>query len=96
MLRVAPKQGQCSDINGKSISPVTDVAFFNTGVTYQNLGFPAHAANAYTEAIRLNPQDPLSYQYRGEAYEALGMSAEAEADYAKASELRAKSQNVQN
>ena len=33
---------------------------------------------------------------RGEAYEALGMSAEAEADYAKASELRAKSQNVQN
>ena len=75
------------DINGKSISPVTAIAFFNTGVTYENLGYLDYAVNAYTEAIRLNPQDPLSYQYRGDAYQALGKSTEAEADFAKAKEL---------
>jgi len=80
------------DINGKSISPVTAVAFFNTGVTYLNLGprYYEHAIKAFTESIRLNPQDPLSYEYRGDAYKELGKSTEAEADYAKARDLRSK------
>jgi Tol biopolymer transport system component len=78
------------DVNGKSISPITDVAFFNTGVTYENLGYNDYAVTAYTEAIRINPQDPLSYQYRGDAYKALGKSSEAEADYEKAKFLKGK------
>jgi len=78
------------DVNGKSISPITDVAFFNTGVTYENLGYNDYAVTAYTEAIRIDPQDPLSYQYRGDAYKALGKSSEAEADYEKAKNLKGK------
>jgi Tol biopolymer transport system component len=80
------------DINGKSINPVTWAHFFNTGVTYLNLGlrYYEHAIKAFTEAIRLDPEVSDNYQYRGEAYEAIGKSTEAEADYAKARELRSK------
>ena len=84
------------DINGKSIQPVTWVHFFNTGVTYLNLisfqysYYYEDAIKAFTEAIRLNPDVPDSYEARGYAFKALGKSTEAESDYAKARDLRAK------
>ena len=68
------------DINGKSINPVTDVAFFNTGVTYYNLGYFKQAVSAFTEVIRQNPQSSAGYHGRADAYGALGMAAEAQAD----------------
>ena len=80
------------DFNGKSIRPVTWAHFFNTGGTYLDLGLRYYedAIKAFTEAIRLNPDVPDSYEARGYAFKALGKSTEAEADYAKARELRAK------
>ena len=41
----------------------------------------------YTEAIRIDPDDALTYDARGIAYEELGDKVKAEADFVKAKEL---------
>jgi Flp pilus assembly protein TadD len=43
------------------------------------------------EAIRLDPDDANTYQYRGLAYEKKGEKAKAEADFAQAKKLGYKS-----
>ena len=41
----------------------------------------------YDEAIRLDPQDAITYYNRGVAYENLGQQEQADLDFAKAKEL---------
>jgi len=49
---------------------------------------PAEAVAALTKAIHLDPESSEAYQARGEAYQELGETAKAEADLAKAKELK--------
>ena len=63
-------------------------SFFNTGITYENLGLYEEAIKAYTQALNINPSDQLAYQYRGDSYKALGKIAAAQEDYKTAQELR--------
>ena len=48
------------------------------------------AIDCFSMAIRLEPDDAIAYHNRGVAYEKLGDKAKADADFAKADELRAK------
>ncbi|MGA2254172.1 MAG: tetratricopeptide repeat protein [Thermoguttaceae bacterium] len=45
------------------------------------------AVAKYSEAIRLNPQDPIAYLNRGLAYSEQGDKAKAEVDFAQAKKL---------
>jgi Flp pilus assembly protein TadD len=45
------------------------------------------AITDYTEAIRLNPEDPDAYYNRGVAHSQLGNKSQAAADHQKAREL---------
>ena len=51
------------------------------------LGKSAEALTAFTEAIRLDPENAAAYRARGELYEKLGEKAKSQADFAKAKEL---------
>ncbi len=62
-------------------------SFFNTGITYENLGLYEEAIKAYTQALNINPSDQLAYQYRGDAYKAIGNEALAQQDYIRVEEL---------
>ncbi|MBT17631.1 MAG: hypothetical protein CL889_01465 [Dehalococcoidia bacterium] len=64
-----------------------DRSFFNTGITYENLGLYEEAIKAYTQALNINPSDQLAYQYRGDAYKAIGNEALAQQDYIWVKEL---------
>ena len=54
---------------------------------YGRLGQHERAIQDLNEAIRLDPQDAIVHLNRGVAYRAMGKSAEAERDFAKAKEL---------
>ena len=51
------------------------------------LNKPAEAVAAFSEAIRLDPDNAPAYRARGEQYQKLGEKAKAEADLAKAKAL---------
>jgi outer membrane receptor protein involved in Fe transport len=57
------------------------------GQTFYERGEYRLAVAAFTEAIRINPQDPQLYNARGASYSMLGDSAMAQADFRSANEL---------
>jgi tetratricopeptide (TPR) repeat protein len=56
-------------------------------LAYGYLGQHERAIQDYDEVIRLDPQWAFAYYERSIAYQAIGMSEEAERDFAKAKEL---------
>ncbi|MEO1806466.1 MAG: tetratricopeptide repeat protein [Bacteroidota bacterium] len=48
---------------------------------YQGMGYFKDCIKEYTEAIRLNPQDPNSYHQRGRVFAALNLKEKALSDY---------------
>lgn len=68
--------------------PSSAVAFYNKGYIYLGLlSEPEQAVNAFTEAVRLNPEYYQAYNNRGVALEGLGKTDQADLDYRKALEL---------
>jgi Flp pilus assembly protein TadD len=59
------------------------------GKYYLAKGKYAHAIQNFTMAIQLYPTDPKDFYNRSQAYRALGMTTEADADTAKARQLEA-------
>jgi len=54
--------------------------WFILGLSYRNTGDTKSAIPAYTQAIQINPSDKRYYNSRANAYQALGMNAEANRD----------------
>jgi len=78
------------DVGSIDFDPYDGTSFFNTGITYDNLDLYEEAIKAYSQAIIMNPLAPLTYlayQYRGDAYKAIGNHALAQQDYDKSKEL---------
>ncbi|MEL6132910.1 MAG: hypothetical protein AAFR59_06055, partial [Bacteroidota bacterium] len=48
---------------------------------YQGMGYMKDCLKEYTEAIRLNPQDPNSYHQRGQVFATLNLKEKALSDY---------------
>ena len=46
--------------------------YYNLGINYIKLNKPLKAINCFTEAIKLEPNQPLFYKYRAEIYKSLG------------------------
>ena len=63
---------------------------YNSGVDLLLAGSLNESAAAFTETIRLDPQDPTAFYARGISYAALGQHAKALADYAKAIDISPK------
>ena len=63
---------------------------YNSGVELLLAGRLNDSAAAFTEAIRLDPQDPTAFYARGVSYAALGQHSKALADYAKAIDISPK------
>ena len=61
--------------------------FRNRGVVYDRLSQPDKAIRDFTEAVRLNPADPLTYLDRGITYKGLKDYDKAIADYGEAIRL---------
>lgn len=53
------------------------------------LNKPDEAITAFSESIRLDPHSATAHQARGQVYHKLGQQAKADADFAKARQLRA-------
>jgi tetratricopeptide (TPR) repeat protein len=51
------------------------------------LGRPQAALDALNQSLRIEPNHPESYRWRGEAYRALKQETQAEADFQKARQL---------
>jgi tetratricopeptide (TPR) repeat protein len=60
------------------------MAFNGRGYAWMRLGQYQKAIADFTEAIRLNPKYANAYQNRAAAYRALGQTAQADEDLAKA------------
>ena len=75
------------DVGFVDIDPKDGTSFFNTGISYENLGLHEEAIKAYTQALTFRPMDHLIYQYRGDAYKAIGNEALSQQDYIRAKEL---------
>ncbi len=60
----------------------------NRGIIYEKMSRLDKAIEDFNEAIRLSPNYPEAYVDRARAYKTKGLVAEAEADLAKARELR--------
>ena len=65
-------------------------AFCNRGNAYLQIGKSRKALEDYNKAIELNGDDPDLYHNRAFINQALGLTKEADADFAKAKELRDK------
>jgi tetratricopeptide (TPR) repeat protein len=63
--------------------------YFGRGVAYNLTDRPALAIQDFNAAIKLKPDDPYSYFYRGNAFKALARFDEAIADYKTAKEFPA-------
>ena len=68
---------------------LADVSYW-LGRCLVRLNKPSEALEAFSEAIRLDPENAPAYRARGELYKKLGEKAKAEADLAKAKELESK------
>ena len=64
----------------------SDVSYW-IGRCLARLGKRTAAVAAFSEAIRLDPENAAAYRARGEQYQKLGEKAKAAADAAKAKEL---------
>ena len=65
-------------------------AWFSAGYLYEVRDSFEAASNAYTQAIRLNPDYAVAYNNRGSAKDSFGQSEAAIADYNKAIQLNPK------
>ncbi len=64
------------------------LSYFSRGKAYYQLGKYENAIDDYTKAIKIMPNYADIYNKRGLAYQAIGKSTEAEADFQKYKELR--------
>jgi tetratricopeptide (TPR) repeat protein len=70
-----------------SNATASDQIFFNRGLTYSYKGDYDNAITQFTEVIRQNPNDTLTYYKRGEAYRMKGQYEMAIKDFSKAVSL---------
>ena len=68
-------------------NPELDLPYYNRGVCYYNKNDYNHALEDFTKAISMNQSVPQYFQYRALTYTALGKTAEAAADDAKANSM---------
>jgi tetratricopeptide (TPR) repeat protein len=61
-----------------------EAAFIGRGAAYDHLGQYTRAISDLNEAIRLNPNDALAYDERGDVEQKMGDTADADADHARA------------
>lgn len=71
-----------------SLNPKQPLAYYNLGLTSMKLKRYDDAVAAFTQMTRLAPRDADSWIWLANAYEAKGLSREADAAYAKAYQLR--------
>jgi membrane associated rhomboid family serine protease/Tfp pilus assembly protein PilF len=73
-----------------TLNPRLPLAYFNLGLSAMNLKRFDQAIGAFTQASRLAPNDPDVWIWLANAYQAKGMTDEANQAYAKAYQLRAR------
>ncbi len=67
-------------------------AYYNLGTIYGRMGQYDRALTYLTKAIELDPNFVNAYINRAAVYQAIGKNAEAQADLAKAAQLKAAGQ----
>lgn len=64
------------------------LSYISRGFSYSKKSDHAHAIADYSEAIRLDPENPALYEDRARAYRAIGDEPHASEDERKAQGLR--------
>jgi tetratricopeptide (TPR) repeat protein len=73
-----------------ALKPDTPHYYWNLAYAYWGLDRYAECAQAYTEYIRLKPDESAGYSERAEVYEAMGRNDLAAKDKATANRLKSK------
>jgi rhomboid protease GluP len=71
-----------------TLAPELPSAWFNLGLTAMNLKRYDEAVKAFAQTTRITPADPESWVWLANAYQASGMTREADAAFLKAYQLR--------
>ncbi|MFZ3122344.1 MAG: tetratricopeptide repeat protein [Thermodesulfovibrionales bacterium] len=71
----------------EAVKGLSATDWFEKGVKFYESGNYKEALNAYNKAIQLDPQDAITFSYRGLAYDNLGNLQQAFNDYNKAIQL---------
>jgi tetratricopeptide (TPR) repeat protein len=78
-----------TDINQAiSLKPDTSYYYWNLGRALWYLDRYAESAQAYSEYIRILPDEPAGYEERADVYEAMNQNDQAAADRATAKRLK--------
>ena len=87
-----PLQGVGMYSEAIKLNPRIAVAYYNRGLTYNELGEGEKAAADFTKVLELEPGHGDAYEARGQSYAMLGRKDLALADYNKALSLNPKDQ----
>lgn len=86
------KQAEAAESFKKAVAlnPRQPIGWYNLGLSYMALKQYDNAINAFQQVTNLIPNDPEAWVWLSNAYQQKGMTREADAAFAKATELRAK------
>jgi tetratricopeptide (TPR) repeat protein len=89
--RMKQYEAAVADLNHAiALSPERPYYHWNLGIALWNLDRYPESLEAYSQYIRLSPDDPAGYNERADVYEAMGQDDQASADRAKAKQLKRK------
>ena len=77
-----------NDLRERIVTEPSSGEYQRVGITHYQQGNYLEAIEALQQAIRLNPHDPISYNYLGESYVQIGDIDTALAAFSKANEIR--------
>ena len=77
-----------NDLRQRIVLEPSSGEYQRTGISHYQQGNYFEAIEALQQSIRLNPHDPISYNYLGESYAQIGDIDTALAAFSKANEIR--------
>ena len=77
-----------NDLREKIVTEPSSAEYQRVGINHYQEGNYLEAIQALQQAIRLNPHDPISYNYLGESYAQIGDIDTALVAFSKANEIR--------
>ncbi len=80
--------GRTAFLHALTLAPNDEMCLADLGIVESDTGHAEDAVKYLLAALKLLPNDPTTHEYLSQAYEQLGRHGDAQAEEAKAAELR--------